>query len=115
VRILRAPSAGPHRAVVTMHYGAARLELMSVLFHQEALFAVAFVYSTPPLQGIRVRAAAPPVAFPPQTYPVMAMPPETAPPVTGRFEYRPVPAVGTDASGTADLVWVRHRQPHGGG
>jgi hypothetical protein len=84
---------------------------MSVLFHQETLFAAASVYTTPPLQAPRIRVTAPPVAFPPEAYPVMAMPPETAPPVTGRFEYRPVPAVSGDASGTPDLVWVRHRQP----
>jgi hypothetical protein len=84
---------------------------MSVLFHQETLFAVASVYTTPPLQAPRIRATAPPVAFPPEAYPVMAMHPESAPPVTGRFEYRPVPTVSADASGTPDLVWVRHRQP----
>jgi hypothetical protein len=87
---------------------------MSILLYQQGLFAVASVYSTPPLEAPRIPATQPPAALPPPAYPVQNMPAETSPPVTGRFEYRPIPPIRSSSSAAADLVWVRHRKPVSG-
>ena len=103
---------GPARAAgyttdVSTQYGSAGLDVATVTFQQDRVFATASVLATHDRGPSGHGNATPPSVLPPDLYRPMPTPSPTLPPVTARFEYRPI--TPDDLVGSRpewDAVWI---------
>ena len=101
-----ARAAGYTTAVSTQH-GADCLDLATVTFQQDRVFATASVLATRDRGRSDDGVATPPGVLPPDVYRPMITPSPTLPPVTARFQYRPVTPDDLVASRPEwDAVWI---------
>jgi hypothetical protein len=103
---------GPARAAgyttaVSSQHGSDGLDLATVTFQQDRVFATASVLATRDRGRSDEGIATPPGVLPPDVYRPMPTPSPTLPPVTARFEYRPVTPDDLLASYPQwDAVWI---------